>query len=191
MEISSQEKLLIKIARILSDQKIEYFVTGGFAISVWGRPRATFDIDIIVKMVEPQAVPLTKALREISKAGYADEEMIKDAIRNNGEFNFIDPGSGLKVDFWVVKEEGILSPPEFKNRKLKKINDQDVYFASPEDLILSKLEWYQETQSTRHLEDIESVLRISGQKLDMKYLKQWAGKLKVLDILNKIIEKSN
>ncbi len=110
MEISSQEKLLIKIAKILSDLEIKYFVTGGFAVSVWGRPRATFDIDIIVKLIEPHAVPLAKALKEISKAGYADENMIKDAIRHNGEFNFIDPNSGLKIDFWVTEEESSKPP---------------------------------------------------------------------------------
>jgi len=186
MEITSQEKLLIEIAKILSNLKIKYFVTGGFAVSVWGRPRATFDIDIIVKLIEPQAFSLTKALKEISKAGYADENMIKDAIRYNGEFNFIDPNSGLKVDFWVTKE-GSSKPPEFENRRLKKISGQEVYFVSPEDLILSKLQWYQETQSSRHLEDVQSVLKISGKKLDMNYLKQWADKLEVSDILNKII----
>jgi len=185
MEISSQEKLLIKITEILSNLKIKYFVTGGFAVSVWGRPRATFDIDIIVKIIEPQAIPLTRALREISKAGYADENMIKDAIRHNGEFNFIDSNSGLKVDFWVVEERS-LKPPEFKNRKLKKISGQDVYFVSPEDLILSKLQWYQETQSSRHLEDVQSILKISSQKLNMKYLKQWAEKLEVLELLNSL-----
>lgn len=190
MEITSQEKLLIKIAKILSDLKIKYFVTGGFAVSVWGRPRATFDIDIIVKLIEPQSAPLAKALREVSKAGYADEEMIKDAIQHNGEFNFIDPNSGLKVDFWVVGKEK-LRPPEFENRKLKEISKQDVYFVSPEDLILAKLQWYQKTQSSRHLEDAQSVLRISGQELDIKYLKQWAEKLELLNILNKIMEKDN
>jgi hypothetical protein len=185
MEISSQEKLLIKIAEILNGLKIDYFITGGFAVSVWGRPRATFDIDIIVKIIEPQAIPLTKALREISKAGYADENMIKDAIRHNGEFNFIDPNSGLKVDFWVAEERS-LRPPEFKNRKIKNISGQNVYFVSPEDLILSKLQWYQETQSSRHLEDAQSVLKISHEKLDLKYLKQWAEKLNVSELLNSL-----
>lgn len=186
MEISDQEKLLIKVAKILSDLKIKYFITGGFCVSVWGRPRATFDIDIIVKLIEPQASSLAKALQEISKAGYADEDMMKDAIRHNGEFNFIDPNSGLKVDFWVAEGKNS-KPPEFENRKLKKINGQDVYFASPEDLILSKLQWFKDTQSTRHLEDAESVLKISSQKLNMEYLKQWAERLEVSDILNNLL----
>jgi len=187
MEITSQEKLLIKIAKILSNLKIEYFITGGFAVSVWGRPRATFDIDVIVKIVELQTDILAKALKDISKAGYVDEDMMKDAIRNKGEFNFIDPNSGLKVDFWVAKED-ISFPPEFKNKKLKRINNQDVYFVSPEDLILSKLQWYKISPISKHLEDIETVFKFSGDKLDMNYLKKWTKILGVSKILNKLIK---
>ncbi len=40
------------------------------------------------------------------------------------------------------------------------------------------------SKSSRQLEDVESILKISGEKLDMKYLKDWAKKLKVLNILN-------
>ncbi len=186
METTSQEKLLLKIAEILQNLEIDYFVTGGFAVSVWGRPRATFDIDIIVKLEKPKASVLAKALRGIVKAGYADEEMIKEAIENKGEFNFIDPENNLKVDFWADRKENASDRPEFENKKLKKIGNQDVYFVSPEDLILSKLEWYKLSQSSRHLEDIESVFRISGEILDRKYLKRWTEKLGFSDLLGKL-----
>ena len=84
MEISSQEKILIEIVRILDNLKINYFITGGFAVSVWGRPRATFDIDIAVMIAEAHADKLAKAWKGISRAGYADAYMVKDAIRNGG-----------------------------------------------------------------------------------------------------------
>lgn len=112
--------------------------------------------------------------------------MIKDAIKHKSEFNFIESDSGLKIDFWV-SEKDISSPPEFKNKKLKKIDGQNVYFVSPEDLILSKLQWYQQTNSSRHLEDVDSIFKISGKILDKKYLKKWSEKLGVLSILNKLI----
>jgi hypothetical protein len=186
MEISSQEKILIQIVNILNESKIDYFITGGFAVCVWGRPRATFDIDIVVKMIEPQANLLVKMFRQIVKAGYADENMVKDAIRNKGEFNFIDPNSGIKVDFWVVgKSEDYIR--EFDNRKTKKINKEKVCFISPEDLILNKLDWYKKTDSDKHLKDAKSVLEFSEKYIDKAYLKEWAIKLKLMDNLNKII----
>jgi len=182
MEISSQEKLLIEIVKILDNLAIKYFITGGFAVSVWGRPRATFDIDIVVKIVESQADKLAKAWRNISKAGYADEKITREAIKNKSEFNFIDPNSGLKVDFWVEKE-GKDNPSEFKNRKSKKISGQRVFFVSPEDLILSKLQWHKLSPSDRHIDDVKSVFRISGEKLDKKYLNYWVKKLGLSEIM--------
>lgn len=185
MEIVSPEKLLLKAVSILNELKIDYFVTGGFAISIWGRPRATFDIDIIVKLVEPKVEVLAKALRKISKAGYIDEDAAREAVKNRGEFNFIDPDTGLKVDFWVMKDDKS-TKVEYDRRVAKKINGQKVYFVSPEDLVLSKLAWYKEYQSSRHLEDAESVLKVS--KVDLKYLKKWASYHSVLGILKEILK---
>lgn len=82
MEIINPEKLLLKVVPILDELQIDYYITGGFAVSVWGRPRATFDIDIVVKLVEPKVRPLAEALREISKFGYIDEETAKEALKS-------------------------------------------------------------------------------------------------------------
>src|SRR3989344_4923297 len=186
METINPEKLLLKVVPILDELQIDYFITGGFAISVWGRPRATFDIDIVVKLVEPKVRPLAKALREISKFGYIDEETAKEALKKGGEFNFIDPETGVKVDFWAkINDEK--TKTQFDRRVIKTIDKQKIYFVSPEDLILNKLLWYRESRSSRHLEDIESVLKIS--KVNKKYLKNWVEKLDVSDIWEKIQKK--
>ncbi|MEK9174507.1 MAG: nucleotidyl transferase AbiEii/AbiGii toxin family protein [Patescibacteria group bacterium] len=180
-------KLLVRVAPILDELKIGYFITGGFAISVWGRPRATFDVDIVVHLVEPKVAPLAKALRKISEFGYIDEDAAREAIDRLGEFNFIDPETGVKVDFWIMKKTPA-GRSEFERRIIKKIDGQEVSFISPEDLVLNKLLWYQKSLSSRHLEDAESVLKISGGKLDKKYLKLWAKKLGVADVLTKLLK---
>ncbi len=186
-EVINPGKLLIRVAPVLDELKIGYFVTGGFAISVWGRPRATFDVDIVIQLVEPKVVPLAKALRRISEAGYVDEDAAREAIERMGEFNFIDPETGVKVDFWIMKKTPA-GRSEFERRIARKIDGQKIYFISPEDLILNKLLWYRESKSSRHLEDAESVLKISGEKLDRRYLNQWAKKLGVTDILAKLLK---
>ena len=179
------QKLLVKIAKILNKLRIPYVITGGYAVSIWGRPRSTFDIDAVIELTESRIDVLAKALRDISEMSYIDESMMKNAVARRGEFNFIHADSGIKVDFWVLKDDSF-DIFRIKRRVPKRILGEKVYFISPEDLILSKLEWYQKSQSTRHLEDIESIFKISGKKLDMKYLKKWARKLGVLKILNKI-----
>ncbi len=186
MEQIDPRRLLIKVAEILQKFKIPYMVTGGMAVFVWGRPRFTADIDIVAELNLSTAEKLIPVLRSLSEASYIDECATEDAIKNSGEFNFIDGESGIKVDFWVIKDDPF-NISRIKRRIPQKILGEKVYFTSPEDLILSKLIWYKSAETSRHLEDVESILKISGKKLDMKYLKQWAKKLRVWGILSELI----
>lgn len=179
------EKLLIKVAQILESLDIPYLVTGGIAVAAWGRVRATYDIDIVIEVEKRKISPLMQTLRKLSEAGYVDEEMAKEALEKKGEFNFIDPETGLKVDFWIKKDE-VFSKNEFNRRISKRIGEQKIYFISPEDLILRKLQWHKLGEIPKHLEDIKSILKIS--KLDLNYIKQWAKKQSTLKILEKLIK---
>ena len=183
------EELLKKLANSLEDLDIKYCITGGYAVSVWGRPRSTFDIDVVIQLKIKDIVSLMKSLRLLSRAGYIEEAVVREATIKGGEFNFIHPESGIKIDFWVIKENDPTGINELKRRVEKKFDSQTIYFISPEDLILSKLRWFKETNSERHLEDVESVIKISGDKIDKKYLRQQAANLGFSEILNKYFNK--
>lgn len=177
------EDLLVKISKILDKLKIPYAITGGMAVSVWGRPRYTADIDIIVKLILKNVDLFVNELTKIDKNVYVSKDAIKEALINKSEFNFVDPNSGLKVDFWIVDDS---SDKQEIERGIKKIIDgHKVNFVSPEDLILSKLVWYVLSQSTRQLEDIRSVLNISS--VNLEYIKKSAEKQGTIEILNKVL----
>lgn len=176
------EDLLKTIAGILDKLEIKYAITGGMAVSVWGRPRSTADIDIIVELLPKNIDLLSKELLSVDKDVYVSEEAMREALENNGEFNFIHPQSGLKVDFWVAKNKD-----EISRHVAKEIEGKEVYFISPEDLVLSKLRWYGISHSTRQLEDIESVFAIS--KVDLDFIKAEAKKQGTMEILDELINK--
>lgn len=181
------EELLIKISKILESLRIPYAVTGGFAVTVWGKPRYTADIDIVVELLEKNIKPLAKELLAIDKNVYADEEMMKDALIYKGEFNFIHPDTGFKVDFFV-QDNNFYNKLKIKRAILRNIYGQKIFFVSPEDLILSKLLWSEESYSQKQSEDIKSVLRNTKIKLDLKYIKKWAEKQGTTETLNKVIK---
>jgi len=184
------EHLLYKIAEILQDLKIPYAVTGGFAVAVWGKPRFTADIDIIVELIPKNIEPLAKTLLLIDKDVYVSEEAMRDALERKSEFNFIHPQTGLKVDFWVRGSKAdIYGKLKFERRIAKKIDKQRIFFVSPEDLILSKLAWYKESESSKHLEDIKTILDNSKLKLDLNYIKNWADRNSTIKILDGLLKK--
>lgn len=187
MESIDPRHLLIKVAKILEELEIPYLVTGGMAVFVWGRPRFTADIDIVVELEPENINDLEEALMALSEASYVDKDTIKRALMRHGEFNFIDGKTGVKVDFWVL-DKNSFDKSRLKRRIGRKILNENVYFISPEDLILSKLWWYERSESSRHLEDIESVLKIQ-KKLDLWYIKKWAKEQSTIKIFEGLLKK--
>lgn len=176
------EKLLCKVVSVLEKLKIPYLVTGGFAVTVLARPRFTADIDIVVKIFPRNISQLSKKLLSITKDTCLSKEAIKDAVKKKGEFSFLHPQTGLKVDFWLKRY-----PFErFEKSIVKKIAGQKVNFISAEDLVLSKLIWYKEGQGAKQFEDIKSILEIA--KPDLAYIKNWAKKQSTSAILEEAIK---
>lgn len=178
------QKLLIKIAKILSDFNIPYIVTGGFAASFWGRRRSTADVDVAIELLPEQVKGLCDALRKVSEAAYIDEDVMREAIERQSEFNFLHPESGIKFDFFVRRDS--IFRNEISRRIPVKIGARNVFFISSEDLILSKFRWYQKSQSDRHLEDAASIIR-RQKGLDLDYLKKQATTQSTSEILRTIL----
>ena len=184
--IEGFKELLIALADILERLKIPYCITGGLAVSVWGRPRGTFDVDVVVQLGIARIKPLAENLRKLSEAGYIEETIAKEAVKRGKEFNFFHPETGIKIDFWVARPGDTITNLELQRRIPKTLDDCTVYFISPEDLVVSKLRWYKESGSTRQLEDIESVLRIQ-KNLDVPYIRTWAAKQGTLEMFEQIL----
>jgi hypothetical protein len=181
------EDLLKNIAKILDKLKIPYAITGGFAVSVWGRIRSTLDIDIIVEMSDKNVKPLVIKVRKLVENAYADEDAVREALLHKSEFNFIDPDSGMKVDFFV-QADNPYNKLKIKRRVSKDIFGAKVYFVSPEDLILSKLLWSKESSSWKQREDVKTILAKQKGKLDLNYLNSWATKHDTIEILNDLLK---
>lgn len=179
--------LLVSVVKILEDINIPYIVSGGMAVFVWGRPRFTADVDIVVELKKTQIDKLNLALRKLGENVYIDKEMMEDALLRQGEFNFIDNNTGTKVDFWILKNTKF-DQARLKRKIKKIILGRSVYFTSPEDLILMKLIWHKDSGSFLQLDDIKSIFKASGKKLDMQYLKKWAVQLDVSDILENLLK---
>ncbi|MFH1894797.1 MAG: hypothetical protein ABH813_02770 [Patescibacteria group bacterium] len=177
--------LLEIVAEKLDKAKIPYMVSGGVAVSYWGFPRTTHDIDIVI---EAQREDKDKIVTLFKKDFYISPKAAKDAIETRFTFNVIHLKSGTMIDFWLVQKNAF-GISEFKRKLRRKIYDKKISIISPEDLILNKLSGYKETQSNRRLEDARSILKTS--KVDLKYIKDWAKRQSTAKILKEILKDLN
>jgi hypothetical protein len=119
--------------------------------------------------------------------------MIADSIRRNTSFNIIHRETMFKVDIFIPRPSAFLKSQiaraQEQTFKLEPITPISARFASPEDTILSKLEWYRQggASSDRQWRDILGVLKTRAGDLDFDYLWNWAGELNVEDLLERAL----
>lgn len=170
------QKFINQISCVLNRLKIDYIISGGVAVTVWGKPRYTADIGIVIELDSVESVRnLIYDLKKTFPKSYSDEDVAIDAFKRKSEFNVVEPEYGIKIDFFI-SDKTEYKKLAMKRGKLKKLDDKMICFISPEDLIISKLIWFKEGQSTRQLEDILSVIEVQ-KKLDKTYLDSWINKL--------------
>jgi hypothetical protein len=84
----------------LAGAKVEYALVGGLAVAVWGAPRATKDIDLLVRRED-----LPRALEAVAGAGFTLAALpfeFKDGTEVQ-RVNKVDPsGNLMTVDFMLV-----------------------------------------------------------------------------------------
>lgn len=163
----------LKILILFFDQyKIPYMLSGSVAMSTYILPRFTRDFDFIVILKPGDAQLLSNYFNE---GYYCDEDSIRDAIKYRTMFNIIDHKSNFKADFIVLKDEPFYQE-EFLRRRLIDFTGIKIYIVTPEDLLLSKLIWIQELQSSLQMEDIRLLSAID---LDWKYIQTWIRQLRL------------
>ena len=180
-----QKEFFESVLTFLETSKIPYMVTGSVGSILFGEPRLTNDMDVVVEL---SADSVDRLSREFPPQEFylPPVETMRAEIESRRQFNLIHVGSGSKVDF-IVRKEREFSRTEFARRMRVQFSESlQACSATPEDIILSKLQYYQAGKSEKHLDDIRGMLRISGNDLDMPYLKGWAGKLGLVEMLEQL-----
>ena len=175
-----QDDLLRHAVRCFERHGIRYFVTGAVAAIAYGEPRLTNDIDIVADLREDDVAKMKSCYPDGDF--HFDPDSAQRAVRSRSQFNIIHPRSGLKIDVMISKGDAFDLSRFRRARKLRPLEDTDVAFASPEDVILKKMAFYKEGGSDKHLRDIAGILKISGDAIDRSYIAAWAGKLGLEDV---------
>lgn len=149
------------------------------AAMLFGDQRKTDDVDIVIS-ADYRDVP--KICAEFPASDwYCDELMIRDAVQNLRMCNIVHSQSRFKADLIAVDEDGF-DASRFSRRLQIVQRGINVWVSSPEDIILKKLLSYREGQSDKHMRDIASIFKVSGDSLDRAYAEHWAMRLGVSDL---------
>lgn len=180
----TQLDVLLEVCETLNQLGIDYMLTGAYAVSFYGRPRTTQDIDLVVTISGEEVKNLYSKFKDLF---YIDEESIKEAIREKSMFNIIHNETLDKIDFWLLKDNEF-DKVRFSRRRKEEIKGKAVFISSPEDLILTKLDWYKKSDLQKHYNDVLGIFEVQTGKLDLDYIRKWAEVLFLIEIVEEIIK---
>ena len=180
-------ELLRYVVAAIERLGLGYMVTGAVATIFFGEPRFTNDIDIVVDLGPERIAEFCLAFP--APDFYLSEEAVREAVQQYAQFNVIHPSSGLKIDVIIPQDTPFNRSRFARAKRLRPAEDYEASFASVEDVIIKKMEYFREGGSEKHLRDISGVLKISGSQVDRNYIADWALKLDLESIWKAILDR--
>lgn len=145
---------------------IEFMVTGSVAAMVYGEPRPTHGVDIVVALDEDGAEALVDAFPEGEfYCPPADVIRIEARRAVRGHFVLVHEESGFRADVYIAGADPFDDWAMARRRKVV-FAEISVPIAPAEYVIVRKLEYYRECKGAKHIDDICGILRSSPDAID-------------------------
>lgn len=178
-----------QVAESLTRIGVSYVIGGSFASSVHGEPRSTNDIDMVADLRQRDIEAFIDA---VGAEFYVSREALAEAVRAGGAFNIIHMPTAVKVDIFVAGLDAF--DRQRLQRRIPVVFSTDpesatLFVDTAEDTILRKLEWYRRGGETsdRQWRDVISIVDAQASRLDDVYLREWATKLGVSDLVERAL----
>lgn len=174
----SLEEFVLDVAGKLDRFGIPYMIVGSVAAGIWGAPRYTQDLDLVVRASGDQARSLAQSFESSFYVGH-----LETAAARLDMANVIDPTTGWKADF-IWAQDTDWDEQRLARRTTVMIGGKPVSVSSAEDLVIAKLLWSELGESEMQLRDVANILGVS--EIDRNYLNHWAEEMDVADLLRQV-----
>lgn len=168
---------------------VRYAIGGSIASSHYGEPRSTLDVDIAIHLTHEQTDAFIQFFS--NKGLYIFPESVEKAARQGGDFQIIDGNTAFKTDFYATKPSMTPQQQRIFDRAQQRIYDEaghSAFFMSPEDVILTKLEWYMLGKSDKHLHDIGGIIKTQQKRLDYAYIEAHVDEISARAVWEKLLK---
>jgi len=168
-----ETELSLLFLRPLNRLGLRYIVIGGTASILYGEPRFTNDLDLVVFLRQEDIQRLVEAFptpefyvppREVILAEMAREQ--------KGQFNLVHVSTGFKADIYTTGRDEF-NAWAFRNARKWDFKGEIITLAPPECVIVRKLEFFREGGSSKHLRDIHTMLKVSRELINLADLNEW------------------
>ena len=178
--IQNSPELAVQLHYIFESAGVPYFVVGGVAAIAYGDPRTTRDLDVVVK-VSADNVQRLKSVLEQSGFYVAGAEDVQTS-----SLQITSRESIARADLMVASEDDYTQRQFARRQRYKLLGEDEVYLASPEDVILGKLRWGIQSESEKQQRDVLAILKVQQSALNYQYLYYWGERFEIAERLSQL-----
>jgi hypothetical protein len=165
----------------LNRANIDYVVTGGLAAIVYGHPRLTLDVDLVIRLGSG-AVTTFAELWPLDDYYCPPVEVVEQERQRaaHGHFNVIHTDTAMRADVYLAGDDP-LQAWALADHVTREVDGETVRFAPIEYVIVYKLRYAQEGGSDRHLRDVARMIETSRELIRAETLTRWITRLDLDD----------
>jgi hypothetical protein len=166
------EELAAAVLEACDVESVDHMLTGAFATGVYGIPRSTKDVDVVLSMKGGDAIRRVATRLELLVE--FDPQVQFDTLTWGRRLvGLTHQSPPLKVElFELFDDPFVLSQFERKRHLFSKQIGHATWLPTPEDVVVQKLRWGR----SKDLDDARDVLAVQGmESLDMAYIEKWCA----------------
>jgi hypothetical protein len=177
--VTQGSSLITLFVAPLNRGRVNYVVTGGLASVLYGHPRLTLDIDLVIQLEASDAEHFASLWPE-DEFYCPPVEVIREegARRTFGHFNITHRESGMRADVYLAGNDD-LQRWALDHSVAMKLEGETVQVAPIEYVIAFKLRYAREGGSDRHIRDVARVLQVNQDLIDLNVLHRFIERLGV------------
>jgi hypothetical protein len=167
----------------------EYMITGATAAILYGQPRLTNDLDVVMALLDQHVAGLTSVFPD-SEFYVPPESVIRveQARSLRGHFNILHYASGFKADIYLTGNDPLHLWALPLRQQIEWSGGMLLHVAPPEYVIVRKLEYFREGGSSKHPADIRAILATTDVDLDV--IATWVERLGLAELWDDLRSRS-
>jgi hypothetical protein len=181
--LTGNEAVLV-VVEALDACTIPYMIVGSFSSNRYGIERSTQDADFVVDLGEGTILALQEKLPPEIRI---DPQMSLETVTMNRRYIAEVRGTHFKLEFFLLG----LDPhhqERFRRRRPVLAGGRNIWFPSPEDVIIQKLRWAMNAYRSKDRDDARDVIAVQDVEgnLDWPYIHSWCERHGTRALLDEI-----
>jgi hypothetical protein len=176
------DEIVRTVLSALEQTGISYVLVGSFASNVYGILRATKDADFVIQTAPGQFGEFMKLL---GSNFVRDPQIQFETVTGTKKIVVAEKDSGFEIEFFELSKDPH-DQSRFARRRRFELLGRDVWILTPEDVLVTKLNWLHRANRGKDLLDVENVIAVQGDALDWSYIEHWCDQHGSRPLLEKI-----